>query len=129
MPANLHDQGEQLILSSAFGSRTVDIGLFNDSTDSLSDSATYSSITTEPAGTAYAVQSVTGPSVSLNSGTSALDLGALSFDVSDSSQTVDALYVRDQSSGDLIFTNTLDSSYDLSQIDTLDLSNAGMTLD
>ena len=118
MPANLHDQGEQLILNAAFGSRTVDVGLFNDSTDALSDSATYSSITTEPTGSAYAVQSVTGPTVSLNSGTSSLDLGSLSFDVSDFSQSVDALYVRDQSSGDLIFTNTLDSSYDLSQIDT-----------
>lgn len=129
MPANLHDQGEQLILCSPFGSRIVEIGLFNDSTDALSDSATYSSITTEPTGSAYAVRSVTGPTVSLNSGTSSLDLGSLSFDVSDSSQTIDALYVRDQSSGDLIFTNTLDSSYDLSQIDTLDLSNGGLTLD
>jgi hypothetical protein len=56
-------------------------------------------------------------------------MGSLSFDVSDSSQTVDACYVRDQSSGDLILTNALDSSYDLSSIDTLDLSNVGMSLD
>jgi hypothetical protein len=129
MPANLHDQGEELILSSAFSSRTVEIGLFDDSTDSLSDSATYSSITTEPSGSAYSVQSVTGPTVSQSSGTTEVDMGSLSFDVSDSSQTVDACYVRDQSSGDLILTNALDSSYDLSSIDTLDLSNVGMSLD
>jgi hypothetical protein len=129
MPANLHDQGEQLILDSAFSSRTVEIGLYNDSTDSLSDSATYSSITTEPSGSAYAVQSVSGPTVSQNSGTTEVDMGSLSFDVSDSSQTVDGCYVRDSSSGDLILTNALDSSYDLSSIDTLDLSNVGMSLD
>lgn len=110
MPASLHGQGEQLILDAAFGGRTIDVGPYNDSTDALSDSATYSSITTEP-------------TVSLNSGTSAVDLGSLSFDVSDSSQSVDALYVRDQSSGDLTFTNTLDSTYDLSSIGTLGLSN------
>lgn len=129
MPANLHDQGEQLILNAAFGSRTVDVGLYNDSTDALSDSATYSSITTEPTGASYAVQSVTGPTISLNSGTSELDLGNLSFDVSDSTVSVDAVYVRDSSTGDLIFTNIMGSTYDLSSIDTLDLSNAGMTLD
>jgi hypothetical protein len=129
MPANLHDQGEELVLSTVFDGRTVDVGLYNDSTDSLSDSATYSDITTEPSGSAYAVQSVTGPSVTQNSGTTEVDAGSLSFDVSDSSNTIDACYVRDSSSGDLIFTNILDSSYDLSSIDTLDLSNVGMSLD
>jgi hypothetical protein len=129
MPANLHDDGENLILDAALGSRNLEVGLFNDSTDSLSDSATYSDITTEPAGSAYAAQSITGGTVSTNSGTTEIDLGSLSFDTSDSSQTVDAVYVRYSSSGDLIFTNALGSSYDLSNVDTLDLSNVGMTLD
>jgi len=130
MPANLHDQGEKALLDAYFGGRTLDVGLYNDSTDSLSDSATYSDITTEPSGSAYSVQSVSGPTVSQDSnGVTEVDFGSLSFDVSDSTQTVDAVYVRDSSSGDLIFTNALDSSYDTSSIDTLDLSNVGMTLD
>jgi hypothetical protein len=129
MPANLHDLGENLVLTSALGSRDMDVGLYNDSTDTLADGATYSGITTEPAGASYAVQTAAGGTVATNSGTTEIDLGSLSFDTSDSSQTVDALYVRDTTSGDLIFTNALDSSYDLSSIDTLDLSNVGLTLD
>lgn len=129
MPANLHDLGESLVLTAALGSRELDVGLFNDSTDALSDSATYSSISTEPTGSAYAVQTTAGGSVTSNSGTTEISLGSLSYDTSDSTQTVDAVYVRDTSTGDLIFTNALDSSYDLSSIDTLDLSNVGLSLD
>jgi hypothetical protein len=130
MPANLHDQGEQLVLDSALGSRDLEVGVFNDATDSLGDGATYSDITTEPSGSSYATQSVAGGSVSQDSnGVTTIDLGTLTFDASDSSQNVDALYVRDSSSGDLIFTNTLDQEYDLGSIDQLELSNPGMQLD
>jgi hypothetical protein len=129
MPANLHDLGENLVLDAALGSRDMDVGLYNDGTDALADGATYSDITTEPTGSAYAVQTAAGGTVATNSGTTEIDLGSLSFDTSDSAQSVDALYVRDSSTGDLIFTNALDSSYDLSSIDTLDLSNIGLTLD
>jgi len=129
MPANLHDLGENLVLTAALGSRDMDVGLYNDSTDALSDSATYSSITTEPSGSAYAVQTSAGGTVATNSGTTEIDLGSLTFDSSDSTQTIDAIYVRDTTSGDLIFTNALDSSYDLSAIDTLDLSNVGLELE
>lgn len=129
MAANLHDLGENLVLTSALGSRGMDVGLFNDGTDALTDSSVYADITTEPAGAAYAAQGVTGGTVSTDSGTTEIDLGSLTYDVSDSSQTVNAVYVRDSSSGDLIFTNALDSSYDLSSIDNLDLSNVGMSLD
>lgn len=129
MPANLHDTGESLVLDAALGAREMDVGLFDDSTDSLSDGATYSGITTEPSGSAYSVQTASGGTVSTDSGTTAINLGSLSFDTSDSSQSVDSLYVRDASTGDLIFTNGLDSSYDLSSIDTLDLSNIGLELE
>lgn len=127
--ADLHDEGESLVLTQALGSRDMDVGLYNQSTDSLSDSSTYSDITTEPSGSNYSVQTANGGTVSQSGGTTEIDLGSLSFDSSDSSQSVDAIYVRDNTSGDLIFTNDLDSTYDLSQIDTLDLSNAGMQLD
>lgn len=127
--ANLHDSGELLVLDGAFNGRTVEVGLYDNSTDALTDSSTYSAITTEPGGTDYATQSVTGPSVTQNSGTTTVEMGSLSFTVSDASASVDYVYVRDSSSGDLIFTNSLDQSYDLSSIDTLDLSNVGMSLD
>jgi hypothetical protein len=127
--ADLHDEGENFVLTQALGSTDMDVGLYNQSTDSLTDSATYSDITTEPSGASYAVQTANGGTVSTSSGTTDIDLGSLSFDTSDSSQSVDALYVRDKTSGDFLFTNDLDSTYDLSNVDTLDLSNVGMTLD
>jgi hypothetical protein len=129
MPANLHNLGENLVLTAALSSRDMDVGLFDDSTDSLTDSSVYADITTEPAGSAYAPQTAAGGTVATNAGTTEIDLGSLSYDTSDSTQVVDAVYVRDTMSGDLLFSNALDSSYDLSNIDTLDLSNVGLSLD
>ena len=128
--AHLHDEGELLVLNSFFDGRTVEIGLYNDSTDTLGETASYADITSEPAGTDYGVQSVTSPNVSQNGDNNAeAVMGQLSFQVSDASADVDYVYVKDQSSGDLIFTNQLDQTYDLNSIDTLDLSNVGMELD
>lgn len=127
--AFLHDDGELLVLNSAFGGRTVEVGLFDDSTDQLTDSDGFSSITTEPSASDYSPQSVTDPAVSQNSGTTSLSIGTLSFQVSNATSSVNYVYVRDSSSGDLIFTNSLDQSYDLTNIDTLDLGNVGIELE
>lgn len=137
MAFHLHDEGELLVLDAALSSRDMDVGLYHDGTvsgdttngDDLVDGSTYADISTEPSGSAYAVQTVAGGTTSQSSGTTEIDLGSVSFDVSDSTATVDAVYVRDTTSGDLIFTNGLDQSYDLSNIDTLDLSNTGITQD
>lgn len=128
--AFLHDTGETLILDAAFNGRDVEVGLFNNTTDSVSDSTTFAGITTEPDGTDYGPQTVTGPTVSQDgSGVTTVDMGNLSFTVSDATTGVNHVYVRDSVSGDLILTNALDQLYDLSSIDTLDLSNVGMELD
>ena len=127
--AFLHDEGELLVLSNAFSGRTVEVGLFDDSTDAIAESDGYSAITTEPDGSDYAVQTVADPTVSQESGTTSVEMGALSYTVSDATRSVDYVYVRDANSGDLIFTNELDQAYDLNSIDTLDLSNVGMELD
>lgn len=127
--AFLHDEGELLVLDSAFNGRDVEVGLFNDTTDSIAEGDTYSAISTEPDGTDYGTQAVTGPSVTQNGGTTEVNMGDLSFTVSDATTSVDYVYVRDSTSGDLIFTNSLDQSYNLDPIDTLNLSNVGMQLD
>lgn len=130
MAANLHDEGELLVLDAALSSRDMDVGLFDDSTDALSDGSVYADITTEPGGASYAPQTAAGGTTNQDAnGNTDIDLGSLSFDTSDSTAVVDAVYIRDTTTGDLIFTNALDSSYDLSSIDTLDLSNVGMSLD
>lgn len=127
--AFLHDSGELLVLNSAFDGRTVEVGLFDNSTDSLSDSDGYSAITTEPDGSDYAPASVSNPNVSQTSGTTTVEMGDLTYQVSDATTSVNYVFVRDSSSGDLIFTNELDQAYDLNSIDTLDLSNVGLSLE
>jgi hypothetical protein len=127
--AYLHDDGELIVLQSAFDGRTVQVGLFNDSTDQLAESDGFSAITTEPSGSDYSAQSVSSPSVSQDAGTTTVEMGSLSFTVSNASASVDKVYVRDDTSGDLLFTNNLDQTYDLGSIDTLDLSNVGLELE
>lgn len=125
----LQDEGELLVLTSAFDGRTVEVGLFDNSTDSLTDSDGYSAITTEPDGSDYAPASVSSPNVTQTSGTTTVEMGDLTYQVSDATTSVNYVFVRDSSSGDLIFTNELDQAYDLNSIDTLDLSNVGLSLD
>lgn len=128
--AFLHDTGETLVLDSAFNGRDVEVGLFDNTVDAVSDSTTFTGITTEPDGTDYGPQTVTGPTVSQDgSGVTTVDMGNLSFTVSDATTSANYVYVKDSVSGDLIFTNALDQTYDLGSIDTLDLTNVGMELD
>ena len=108
----------------------VEVGLFDDSIDALAEGDGFSDITTEPDGTDYSPQTVTAPDVSQDGdGVTTVDMGNLSFNVSDATTDADYVYVQDSVSGDLIFTNALDQSYDLGSIDTLDLSNVGMELE
>jgi len=122
---------------------TFDIGLYNDSTDSLSDTSDVGDITTEPAGSAYARQSdaATDFTASLSGGDIQIAGTTQTFDVSDSSQTVDSVFVVVNYASDVVssdggtatdhlyYTNALDQSYDLSQFDsTVDLDPTKLTL-
>lgn len=55
----LVDLGEEYIIKNNFDGATVEIGLYNDSTDGLTDTSDVGDITTEPANTNYARQSTT----------------------------------------------------------------------
>jgi len=130
MTTQLYNNGELAVLDGGLGSRSVDFGLYNDSTDALSDSATYADITTEPSGASYSVQTASGGSVALNgSNDGEITYSDQTFDVSDSSESVDAAYVRDSSTGDLLFAVSLDQTYDLSSVDEFVLSNTSLNLD
>jgi len=139
----LHNHGEEYMQDLVIASGdTVDIGLYNDSTDALGESADIGDITTEPAGSAYARQSdaLSGFTASSVSGNIQIAGTTQTFDVSDSTQTVDSVFVvipfqSDVVSSDgsvtdhLFFTNALDQSYDLSQFDsTVDLDPTKLTL-
>lgn len=130
---------QDLVINSG---KTFDIGLYNDSTDSLGDTNDVEDITTEPSGSAYARQSESASnfSASLQSGDVRIAGSTQTFDVSDSSQSVDSVFVVVNYQSDLIesdgsatdhlyFTNALDQTYDLSQFDsTVDLDPVKLTL-
>lgn len=140
----LHNHGEEFVMDLVINSgKTFDIGLYNDATDALSDSSDVGAITTEPAGTAYARQSDLAGNftASLVSGDVQIAGETNTFDVSDSTQTVDSVFVVVNFASDLVsadgttatdhlfYTNALDQSYDLSQFDsTVDLDPTKLTL-
>jgi hypothetical protein len=146
MTTQLHDTGEEFVIDVVFRSDTltkpgsVNVGLFNDSTDSLSDGSDIGDITTEPAGAAYAAQSASLDGSDFSNTDSGGDwqttITDQTFDTSDSSQSVDAYYVSvsfqadDTSDGSptehLFWTGQLDQTYDLNSVDSLTLSGAGL---
>lgn len=147
MTTQLHDTGEEFIIDTVFRVDTitkpgsVDIGLFNDGTDALSDGNDVTDITTEPAGAAYARQSATLDGADFSNSDSGGDwqttIADQTFDTSDSSQSVDAYFIvvnfDSDDAGDagtpadhLFWTGALDQTYDLASVDTLTLSGSGL---
>lgn len=131
MASGLKNNGEVQILEDAMASTQYEIGLYNDSTDALGDAATMSDITTEPS-TAddYSRQTVSGFNVSLNANNNGEAVAPqVTFNVSTNTETVDAVFVRNTSTGELQFTSALQQSRDLSSIDNLVNNNTGIILD
>lgn len=130
MTNQLQNDGELFTINNDLSGVTYDVGLYDDSTDALADSDTYNAITTEPTGAAYVSQSQGVVTVQLDGNSDGqIVLDAVTFDVSDSTQVVDSVYVRDSASGDLLFTNSI-GTQDLSTKDgSLEVSNIGFSLD
>lgn len=130
MATQLHTLGEVFLLDGALTGTDVEVGLYNDATDALTDGAVYDDITTEPSGAEYAAQTTQAVTVEENAdGNGQATYDDVTFDTSDSTQDVDAAYIRDSVSGDLLFTCSLDETYDLDSVDTFILSNTGLFLD
>jgi len=139
MANELTDIGEEYVVENNTNGATVTITTFNNSTDALSESSTLSSITTEPTGASYARQSSPVTTLQIGGDFGFDNDSQLSFDVSDSSQTVDhaAFIVNFQSdtvAGDASATDhligyaALSQSRDLSQIDTLNIPAGDLEL-
>lgn len=148
MTTGLHDTGEEYIVDVIFdGSTTrvtsVQMLLFNDSTDALSESSDVGNISTEPTGSAYARQTINLDTNDVTnsdaSGDWQSEFTTQTFDTSDSSQSVDAYGIvinfDSDDAGDagtasdhLFFTGGLGGTSDLSQIDTFEVTNAGATV-
>lgn len=95
--ATLHDVGEEYIFKTGITSQTLTVGLFNKGQDDLSDSDDIGSITTEPNGANYSRQSAdfepTDYSAAFNDDWGFVNINDITFDVSDSSNTVDSYFI------------------------------------
>jgi hypothetical protein len=149
MATGLSDIGEEFLIKSAFRDDIITEGanlqvtLYNESTDLLADGDDLGAVTTEPAGSAYARQSVALDTAEIttqlnpNNNFEAV-LNQVSYDTSDSSQTVDGYLVTANFTSDvagdssatehIILRGTLGTSSDLSQIDTFKASNTGLSV-
>lgn len=127
---------EYVVKNGAIGTGFV-VGLYNDGTDAVSDTDDISDLTTIPSGGSYAAQSVTMEADD-DGDWHAQSSAEITFDTSDSSETVDSYYIAksfqavDTSDGSatlhLLYTGALSQSRDLSQIDTLKLSAGSIGL-
>jgi hypothetical protein len=124
--------GEEWYSETNINGVTVQVALYNDTNDALSDSSVLADIT-EPAGSNYARESSSVTTAQIGSDYGLQNDSNLTFDTSDSSMTVDAaaLIVNFQSdtvNGDgsaqdhLIAAGDLSQSRDLSQVDEVNVS-------
>jgi len=110
----------------------------------VADGDDIAAVTSEPSGSAYARQTVTNTNITIQddgSSNAQIDIPDVTFDVSDSSQEVNAYAVTIEfpasvfaSDGGtptehLFFTGQMDSNYDLSQFNsTVDFADGRLTL-
>lgn len=112
MAFGFNDTTEVTILSEYFDGRTLQMGLYNDSTDSLTDTDGVGAITTELTGTAYGRASVDGSAdvtVSSVNGEAEVNVAAQLFDVIDDTANVDAFFLYDSTDGSF-FRGGIDTS-------------------
>lgn len=138
----LTDLGEEWMNKFDISASTPDVGLYNDSTDGISDANDLADITTEPTSGNYSRQA----SISVSAADISGDWGiyndnSISFDVTNTTEDVDSYFfvinfqatdTGDGSATDhLVLTGALSQTYDLSNVDTLTISSqtSGVTVD
>lgn len=131
MSAVVTNIGEEWYSKYAGDGSSVNVGLYNDSTDAAGKTTDVGDLTTEPSGSAYARQAATLASYSESSDWGPVIDSQASFDVSDSSQDVDAWFLTATftseevgDSGDtehLIATGFLSQTRNLADLDGLNL--------
>lgn len=142
MAAILTDLGEEYMIKNNVDTSSFDVGLYNDATDAISDADDLAAITSEPSDGNYVRQTGEAVSASDISGDWGVDNDSIvTFDVTNTTGTVDSYFfvanfqavdTGDGSATDhLILTGSLSQSYDLSNLDTLEISagTAGVTVD
>jgi len=150
MSYGLSDYGEEFNIRKTYlenlGSVTsVEIGLYDDSTDALTDSDDVGALSTEPSGSAYSRISMDFGSADFTAQMPSSDVEAIiadhDFDLSDDSSgsvdsyvcfiTFNANIVGDDSAQvtHLVARGALEQSYTLDSVDTLNNNSSGVSLD
>lgn len=148
MAANLTNVGEewaQKQIIEQHSKTSWSIGLYDDSTDSITDSKDETDISTEPDNANdYARKTVTVPDNVTVTGSSDVqfDVSDQTFSVGTNTETVDSWFIvvsftSDTANGNsegtdndhLVITGALSSSKDLTDIDNLTIQDIGGTLD
>jgi len=140
MASILTDLGEEYMITNNLDSATFDVGLYNDASDAVSDSDDLP-LSSEPSDGNYTRQVDVSVSASDISGNWGIDNdNVITFDVTDTTGTVDSYFfvanfqandTGDGSATDhLILTGSLSQSYELSNLDTLEISagTSGVTV-
>jgi len=134
--------GEEFLIETSPDGDSIDYGLYNDSTDALTEGMRLGDITTEPSNANYARQTTTVTTAQLSGDYGFDNDSQLSFDFSDqtTSETIDAAFIvgnfqsgitGDGSGTDHILGNpALSQDRDIGSIDTLTVSagNASVTV-
>ncbi len=132
--------GEEYLYENDTDGATVITGLYEDASDSLTETDDISAVSTEPSGGSYNRQSAS-VSTRFSGGEFGIDTdNQLLFDTADSSQDVDAAFIivnfqsntvaGDSSATDhLIAAGDLTQSRDLSSVDTLTISAGNLTIE
>jgi hypothetical protein len=133
MASILTDLGEEFLIKNNLDGATVDVGLYDDSTDAIGDTDDLAAITTEPSTGNYTRQD----GILIEQGDFAGNHGVdntnkITFDVSGTDGDVDSYFFevtfQAEDTGDsspqehLILTGSLSQNYALSNVDTLEIS-------
>lgn len=136
----LTDLGEEYFTKNNIDGASLDVGLYNDSTDGLSDTSDIGDITTEPSNTNYARQTDTFSASDISGNWGVDNDNKISFDFSDqsTSENVDTAFVianfqasdtGDGSANDHLIANpALSQSRDIGSIDTLEFAAGDLEL-
>ena len=136
----LTDLGEEYLMKNGLDGATVDIGVYSDSTDNISDSDDIAAIGTEPTSGNYNRQTVNLSALDVSGNWGADNDSAFSFDFSDvtSQEYVDTFFLvinfqaadtGDGSANDHLVANVaMTTDRDIGSLDTLDVAAGDIEL-
>lgn len=136
MSFGLNNDGEVALLSKYFDNETTVMGIYRESVDSITDTESVADITTEPTGSNYNRENVepSEVTVTLDTNSGLIAVNSQTFNVSDSTQKIDAAFLYNSADGFFVRLGIDTSEYpndyiDLGELDNLRLGGDALTLE